>query len=73
MAGRMQCWGGRRLASGAGYHAARTVQFHSTKTAVHRRDKTTTDIAHTTTNNKNGRGHPMKRPLQGERNQGGAP
>eukprot|EP00962_Isochrysis_galbana_P022401 scaffold6706_cov119-Isochrysis_galbana.AAC.6 len=43
--------------------------------SVHRRDKTTNRHCshHCTTNNKNGRGHPMKRPLQGERNQGGAP
>eukprot|EP00962_Isochrysis_galbana_P004766 scaffold1309_cov117-Isochrysis_galbana.AAC.12 len=60
-----------RTADGAVFVAA--VEHIRARAFIHRRDKTTTDTAHTTTNNKNGRGHPMKRPLQGERNQGSAP
>eukprot|EP00962_Isochrysis_galbana_P037945 scaffold13357_cov100-Isochrysis_galbana.AAC.7 len=61
-------------ASGLECQSPPSPPVHGTTCPLHRIDKTTTDTAHTTTNNKNGRGHhPMKRPLQGERNQGVAP
>eukprot|EP00962_Isochrysis_galbana_P003494 scaffold987_cov138-Isochrysis_galbana.AAC.2 len=62
-----------RLVCAIGWASSSMAHGREPNSVCSQEIKTTTDTAHTTTNNKNGRGHPMKRPLQGKRNQGGAP